>query len=382
MKGKRVGINSLFFIPSKVGGTEIFLRNQIEQLSKRDNKNIYYIFANNENAKVFNKLPNNFNVVLCPVNGSNRFLRIFWEQIGLPLQCLFYKLDLLHSPGYTTPILTHCKKITTIFDLNYHFFPEDFSKLQLIIYKILIPLGAKVSDKILVHSYKSESELSKVLKVDKEKIEVIYPGVSEDFAKKISETKIKSVLAKHKITKRFILSNAVSHPHKNLSSLIEAYVELFKKNKKIPDLVLLGFPGREQGKINKIIKREKLGKRIIFTGWVDSVDVPSFYKAAKIFVFPSLYEGFGLPLIESMASGTVLLTSKYSCIPEIVANGGVIIDTKKPKEIATNIEILLKNKELRKRIIKKGLLRAKDFSWNKFGLDLLLLYDDLVNVRY
>ena len=373
---KIIGINSLFLIPGKVGGTEIFFRKQVEGFSKLKTKNKFIIYSNNENASIFDNLPNNFFIYKTGINATNRLIRILYEQIILPILLIIHKVDLLHSPGYTTPIFTHCKKITTIFDLNYYFYQEDFSLLQRSVFSILIPLGARFSNKIIVHSNQSKKEMVKVLKLTKNKIEVVYGGVPEDFKKDISSKVAIKVVRKYGIEPPYILANASSHPHKNLKSLFLSFVELSKNKKFEHKLVLLGIHGKAHEGLDEIVKKNSLQERIIFTGWIDHSDTKYFNKAADIFVMPSLYEGFGLPTAEAMACGVPVIASKYSCVPEIADGGALIVDVKKPKEISFAIKKLLKSSRFRKKLTIQGIHRGKTFSWTKMSKKIYNLYNE------
>lgn len=375
LEEKIIGINSLFLIPGKVGGTEIFFRKQIEELSRIKTKNQYLIYTNKENGFIFNGLPKNFKLIHTGVTASNRLERVLWEQFILPFWLYRDKVDLLHSPGYTTPIFTHCKKITTIFDLNYYFHPEDFNFLQRIVFSIIIPLSAYSSNKIIVHSNKAKEEMVSVLGVNKNKIDVIYGGVSDDFKEKISYDKSIKEVSKFKINPPYILANSTSHPHKNLKSLVLAFVELSKSKKFKHNLVLIGIHGKAHHEMDGIIKENKIENRVQFTGWIDHSKMIYFNRLADIFVVPSLYEGFGLPIAEAMACGVPLIASKYSCIPEIVGSGGIIIDVKNPKLIAKSIVSLLKSEKLREKLSKLGRERAKIFSWKELGQKIYNLYN-------
>lgn len=372
---KTIGINALFLIPGNVGGTEIFFRKQIEELSKIKTDNKYIIYANIENKDTFKNLSRNFKIINTGVKATNRLHRILWEQFVLPIQLMKDKVDLLHSAGYTTPIITHCKKITTIFDLNYHFHPENFNQLERLVYSMLIPLGAYFSDKIVVHSYQAKKEMKKVLGTGDKKIEVIYGGVPEEFKKEILYSTAIKVVKKFGIELPFILANATIHPHKNLDSLVSAFIELSKNKKFIHKLVLLGVYGRSYSEIDRQVKENNISDRVIFTGWIDHKDTMYFNKVADIFVMPSLYEGFGLPVAEAMACGTPLISSKYSCIPEITGNGGLIIDVKKPELIAKSIKYLLSHKKIREKLSRLGRERGKIFSWKEMGQKIYNLYN-------
>ncbi len=370
-----IGINLLFLIPGKVGGTEIFARNIITELSKLDKINSYFLYLNDENLSLFKGLPKNFKIIHCRFNAIKRFKRVIWEQLILPFQCYFNKLDVLHSLGYTAPILTHCPKVTSIYDLNYHFFPEDFTFANLFVFKILIPLVAFTSKKIVVHSHKTKRDMVSVFKLPANKIVVEYGGVSSNFYKNYTKKQVVDKLKKYKVPYPFIFSAATSHPHKNLKSLVMAYKYLVNKYNIKHKLLLLGFSGRGQGELENLLSDEILKDRVIFTGWVDPYDMPYFYKAADIFVFPSLYEGFGLPLVESMAAGVPLITSNASCIPEIVKDGGLIVNTKNHVKLAEAIRKVINNKMLSNKLIKKGVDRSKIFDWSRLAKFNLNLYE-------
>lgn len=374
--GKIIGINSLFLIPGKVGGTEVFFRKQIEELSKIKTDNKYYIYANTENKDTFKNLSKNFRIIDTGVSASNRFVRILWEQLILPIRLLKDGVDLLHSPGYTTPVITHCKKITTIFDLNYHFHPEDFNFIQRLVFSILIPLSAYVSDKIIVHSNKSKSEMVKILGVNGSKVEVVYGGVPEDFKKPISATTALKIVKSYGINPPFILANASSHPHKNLKSLVLAFVELAKSKNFRHGLVLIGIHGIAHKELDDIVSKKNIVDRVMFTGWIKHEDTKYFNRLADVFVMPSLYEGFGLPTAEAMACGVPVIASRYSCIPEIAGNGALIVDVKKPQEIAKSIRKLLNSKSVRLKLSRIGTARGKIFSWPEMTKKIYNLYNE------
>lgn len=371
----KIGLNLLFMIPGQVGGTEVFVRNIVETLSKIDNKNTYVLYLNQENSNYFGKLPKNFIKVVCKFNAVKRFKRIIWEQLVLPVQCYRDRIDVLHSLGYTSPLITHCPKITTIYDLNYHYFPEDFSILNLLVFKIMIPLVAFFSNIVMVHSYKTKKDMHNVLGIDNKKIKVVYGGVSEIFKKKMTSTDVIKTINKYGIKKPFVFSAARSDPHKNLKSLVYAYDYLIHKYKIKQKLVLLGFHGRGQSELDKILEKPELKNNVTFTGWVDPIDMPAFYKASDMFVFPSLYEGFGLPLVESMAAGVPLVTSNASCIPEVVGDGGLIVDTKNYKKMGEAMYKVLKSKTFRNTLIKRGIKKSQRYSWDDLVRFNIKLYE-------
>lgn len=174
-KNKVIGINSLFLIPGKVGGSEPYSRGIIEALYKFDKRNRYIIFCNKENYDTFDK---KYTRVLISVKASNRFIRLLVEQLVLPIYLYFLKIDLIFSLGYTSPFFTPCKSIVNIFDLNWYYHPEDFNYFQKTIWKFFVTNSARFADAITTSSFSSKKSIEDVFKY-KKRIEVIYPGLPE-----------------------------------------------------------------------------------------------------------------------------------------------------------------------------------------------------------
>ena len=172
----RIGINSLFLIPGKVGGTETALRNLVRKLQEIDRENDYVLYTNRENAGTFELHQENFREVRCPLRATSRPSRIAWEQLLLPLQALRDRLDVLHSPGYTAPLMLPCASVVTIHDLNYHFFPEDWSTSALWANRFLIPWVARRSTRVITDSRSSQHDIAELLGVAAAKLDVIHLG--------------------------------------------------------------------------------------------------------------------------------------------------------------------------------------------------------------
>ena len=274
----RIGINTLFFIPGKVGGSETYIRNLISKLSDIDKENEYFIFANRENFNEFKIDKPNFHKALCPINASFKPGRILWEQFVLPFQTLKYKIDILFSPGYTAPIFTKCKQVVAIYDLNYYHHPEDFSRFELIFWKLLIPLSARVADRIIVLSNNSKRDIENVLDVPSNKVVPIYLAANIfSNAADWTKEKIREVKKKYKIDKDYILSVAASHPHKNLCRLIEAYKIIKDRYGSGHKLVLVGMKARASKAVEHAIKNMSLEEDVIFTQEIAVEDMPILY---------------------------------------------------------------------------------------------------------
>jgi hypothetical protein len=216
----------------------------------------------------------------------------------------------------------------------------------------------------------------KVLGVNKDKVEVCYGGVTEDFRKKIIIGDSQKIINKYGVKTPYILANATLHPHKNLISLVKAFIQLASNTEIKHNLVLIGINGKAYESVNEAAKKSGLKDRIIFTNkWIEHSNMKHFNKLADLFVIPSLYEGFGLPTVEAMACGTPIIASKYSCTPEIVGNGGLVVDVKKPDVISKSMYMLLKNKKKLKVLSKNGIIRSKMFSWKNLAKFNIKIYE-------
>jgi len=233
---------------------------------------------------------------------------------------------------------------------------------------------AKKADRIITISQNSKKDIVEVLGVQEEKIEVVNLAADESFRPIKSD--FKNILSKYGINKKFIFYFGNLSPHKNITTLINAYSRLSAEIKKEYRLVIGGRKGRYFQSLLEIIRALKIEGQVIFTGFIPEEDLPHFYNAASVFVFPSLYEGFGLPPLEAMACGTPVIASKAASLPEVIAEGGILIDPHNSKELSEKIYPVLTNEEMRKNLSIKALNRAKNFSWEKFSKEVLKVLEE------
>jgi len=370
----RIGINALFMIPGIVGGSETILRNLISNLASIDSHNEYVLFTNQENSGSFNLDQPNFFEVRCPIPARFRPARTLWEQFILPIQCQWHRIDLLHSPGYVSPIALPCSSVVSILDMNYFFFPEDWSKFALWVLKILVPLSARRSCEIIALSQSSKRHIMKALHISEDKINVTYMGVDKIFHPRHNHRQILEMRKRIGIKGDFILCVANSHPHKNLRRLLQAYYILRKDKKITHQLLLAGNPGRDHLELVRIVRKLGIGQEVIFTGYIPHHQMPLAYQAADLFVFPSLYEGFGLPILESMACGTPVVSSNAASLPEVVGRAGILVDPYDANEMAGAMSRVLTDKKLVGTLIKEGLKHSKKFSWAETAKQTLAIY--------
>ena len=282
------------------------------------------------------------------------------EQILYPF--IIPKCDIFWSPHFNAPLLPikAKKTITTIHDVNHLAFENDFSFLKKKYAKTLFLNAIRISDKVITVSNFSKKEIIKYLKPKKELIEVIYSGVNKAFYNE------KDLNFLPELPKKYILYVGNVKPHKNLITLFKAYNNLPPIIKDEYDLVILG---KKDGFITpdlnvfKFIETKDLINKIYFTGFIEDKFVPNIYKNATIFVFPSLYEGFGLPILEAMASKTMVLSSNFASLPEVGGENVLYFNPNDEIELTSKIVKTLSNSELRGVFSKKGYEYSKKFSW-------------------
>ena len=365
----RIGINLLFLIPNKVGGTETYTRGMIESLEKYDDKNNYILFCNQENFDTFSSSKKMLKVKL-PVAAKYKPLRLIFEQVLLPFYLLKYKVDLLHSFGYIGPFITPCKSIVNIFDLNWYYHPEDFSILEKFVWKFFVVFSAHFSDAITTSSFSSRKSIIDVLNLHK-KIQVIYPGIP-----KLEKPSSIKKLKKLGIKRPYIFTLSALNPHKNISGLLR----IFKKVSDIEgqvQLVIAGLGGRSRNEINEIIRRNRLTDKVLFLGWVDNQRLSTIYKFAEVFVFTSLYEGFGIPILECFNVGTPVVSSNAFSLKEAVGNGGISIDPRDEAKFVKEIIKVISLPKYKKILMKKSLAYKKKFDWMKSARKLSNFYQEV-----
>ncbi len=264
------------------------------------------------------------------------------------------KLDLAYFPHFNVPILYRKPYILTIHDLTLNLFPgRKMTKIHhRIAYHLTINNATKRARKIIAVSNNTKKDIQKYLQIPGSKIEVIYNGVSENFKLLKSQTK-----------KPFLLYTGVWRDHKNLVNLIKAFSQIQKSNPEI-SLVITGRPDPHYPEVKEIVKKLRLQKSVIFPGLVSEKELLRLYNTATIFVFPSFYEGFGLPVLEAMSCGTPVACSNTSSLPEICgAKNAIFFDPYNINDIAEKILLIYKDKKLQQTLSKKGLAHVKNFSW-------------------
>jgi len=295
----------------------------------------------------------------------------------LPFKIRKLNLDILHETYHFGHFLfSPCKiRITTVFDLSPLIFPGTHLYSRVLMHKILFPFTIRNSEKILTISKSTKQDLIKYLNIPEKKITVTYLATDEKY-RLLNQKEISKIRRKYSIDFPFILYVGTLEPRKNIPSLIRAFYQLKKKTSR-HKLIIAGKKGWKSEDIFETIEKLNLQKDIIFTGYVPDEDLPALYNAADLFVYPSLYEGFGLPPLEAMACGTPVITSNTSSFPEVVGDAGIMIDPYDVDGLTKAMYEVLTNDGLREDMIKKGLKQTKKFSWEKCAKETLEVYQEV-----
>ena len=360
----RIGINALYLLPGRVGGSEIYVRNLVRALPLVSPGDRFVIFVNRESAGVFEEISPDVEVVNCAFNAASRPARILWEQFVLPFQVRKHAIDILLSAGMTAPFICPAPSFVMIYDLQHVNLPQNFTRLQLLFLKTIIYMSARTARGVLTLSEKSKSDIVRHYSIARERVFVTHLASDADSFHTQSAADISAVRKKYKLPARFILYIASSLPHKNYPRLLEAFKLVKAKDAGIK-LVLIGARESGHGEISSRIDELGIKDDVVFSGWLPFEDIPLIYAASELFAFPSLHEGFGIPVLEAMASGVPVVCSAISPLTEVAGDAALLVDPLDPASMASGILSVLGDKTLRERLVRRGISRAREFSWEK-----------------
>jgi glycosyltransferase involved in cell wall biosynthesis len=341
----RIGINALYLIPGGVGGTEIYLRSLLAALAEIDSTNEYFVFTNAETGADLTPKRTNFHWKPQAVRASLRPARILWEQTILPLEARRYRLDVMFNPGFTAPLLSACPNVTVFHDLQHKRHPEYFRWFDLPFWRLLLWASARLSKSIIAVSEATHADLAHFYPFAARRVTVVPHGVDEHF-RQLDRLR----------TQDYVLCVSTLHPHKNIDRLIRAY----SQRKRDFRLVLAGMRGFQAPEIEKLKSAD-----IDITGWIPRKDLLNLYARAKAFIYPSTFEGFGMPVLEAMAAGIPVACADIPPLREVACDAALFFDPLRDEAVAQALDRITSDEQLRTELSHAGPLRARDFTWKR-----------------
>ncbi len=295
---------------------------------------------------------------------------------GLPTLCRQSAADVLHVT-YVAPFFIRCPLVVSVHDISFKRFPEFFSPRDRLLFATLLPMSLRRANAVLTISKHAKAEILESWPFLKGRVHVIPLAAASIFRPVIIDKLAESILEKHGITSQFILAVGNLQPRKNIGRLIQAFSHVHQSFKNYK-LVIVGKDHWQSSTLYTLVENLGLVHSVIFTGYVPADELAFLYNAAQLFVYPSLYEGFGLPILEAMACGTPVISSNTSSMPEVTGSAALMVDPTNIEEITQAIFQVLSDSDLRQRLSELGLLQAQCFSWQRTARETLVIYKSVV----
>lgn len=351
----RIGVNALYLIPGGVGGTEIYLRRLLEAM-ERISKHEIVVFTNRETG------PMGQVCVQLPVTAASRPSRILYEQLQLPGVLRRERIDVVLNPGFTAPLLSGLPQVTVFHDLQHKRHPEFFRWFDLPFWRLLLWASAHKSRRLIAVSEATRDDLLKFYTLDARNISVVHHGVEPEFFE----------LASRREDGGYLLCASTTHPHKNHDRLLRAFQRLVREQPGLR-LVLTGVKGFVTGEVERLVRELGLEPSVELKGWVPRAELYELFRRATGFIYPSRFEGFGMPVLEAMAAGLPVACGDIEPLKTLTGGAALLFD---PECDEAMLEAM--RKLVRGEAPKEGPLRAAPFTWQRAAeLTLAAIEDSL-----
>lgn len=367
----RIGLNLLYLLPSQVGGTETYAVELMRALDTGAPDDEFLVFVNAESAKLPIPSGHRFRRIICPVRAANRMMRYLYEQFVLPFQVLWHRVDLLHSLGYVGPILPLHKHLITIHDANFVRLSHLMSPLKRIVYGLIVRLSAKTCSHVVTVSSFSKAELEECLELPSTKVSVTLSG-APIMSQRLEQTGLAGVFASHQ---PYILVLGGGSPHKNIRAFVQAFGSVAER---FPHKLLIA--GRLNDSLDDLPVVSQLiqSGRIVISGFLGDAELDQAYRGATLYVFPTLYEGFGLPLLEAQARGVPVLCSRIASLPELGGDSVAYLDPSSIEDMAKQLENLLSHPAQLQNLTERGKANVQRFTWEQTAVQTQTLYRQIL----
>lgn len=371
----RIGID-VHMVGEQETGNETYVINLLRALLAREDSNEYVPLT---------PRPSAFEAALGPssrtravrVHPAPSLLRV---PLGIPLAAYRHSLDLLHMT-YILPPVCPVPTVVTIHDISFEVYPETFSHRDRLVLSWGVPFSARRAVRVIAVSDHTKRELVHRYAIPDEKIRVIHEAAAPLFQPVKDPARLEAVRRKYSMAPPYLLSVGNLQPRKNLATLLEAYGVAKAEGRISHQLVIVGGQGWQGARVLEQVKAQGLEGEVVLTGYVPTEDLPSLYSGADLFVYPSLYEGFGLPPLEAMACGTPVVASNAASLPEVLGDSAWLVDPHDVRELASTILRILGDSALARRFSGLGLAHARRFSWDRTASQTVEVYREALEVE-
>jgi len=356
------------------GGASRYIRNLVEGLARLDDENEYWLIkaADDETGECLS--PRVRSLVL---PGCAKLTQIAWDQVKLPLTLKRLGCQLVHATKNVGPLNTRARLVVTVLDMIPLLLPRTMPVLDAVYWRNLVPAVLKRADAIIAISEVTKRDIVELTGTDERKIRVVPLGVEPAF-RPIDALLLARFREQMKVKCPFLLYVGALEPRKNVPLLIRAFSDFKRLTHSPHKLLIVGKSGWYDPLIDAVLARSKFSDEIIFSGFASEKELPYYYNLAEAVVYPSKYEGFGMPVVEAMACGTPVITSDGGAIPEVVDGAGLIVPVNHWKPLTNAMIDVVSSASLRNELRIKGIERAKEFSWDKTASLTRQVYEDLV----
>jgi glycosyltransferase involved in cell wall biosynthesis len=366
-----IGIDATALPPNPVGAGQ-YIIHLIRALARQPGEFEFTVFAQ-PTGRALLGIRETPRLRLLEVAEKSPARRLLWEQLAFPRLIRQAGVDLLHALHYTMPLAYPGRCVVTFHDMTFFLYPQLHTLSKRYFFRLFIHLSARRATALIADSESTRQDAIRLAGVPPHKITTVLLGVTEDFRPEPDPARRQAIRQKYDLPPRFALFVGLMEPRKNLPTLLRAYARIAAQ---APDhrLVIVGRKGWMYTEALRLVESLGLGARVHFTGYVAQEDLPLVYNLADVFVYPSFYEGFGLPVLEAMACGTPVITTNVSSMPEIAGEAGVLLPPGDDRQLAQALLDLLRDPARRRQLSEAGLQRAAAFTWDRTAAETLTVY--------
>jgi glycosyltransferase involved in cell wall biosynthesis len=370
----KIGINLLYLIPDIVGGTETYASGLLHGLAIIDQHDEFVIYVNQESKNWPLPEQPNFIRVVCPVSAFSQTRRYLFEQLQFPKLLRKNRIDIVHSLGYVSPLFAPCSSIVTIHDINYRAFGDAMPISRRWALAFFVKESARRANRVITVSEFSQREILKAFNLPSNRVIVTHEAPRISSKLNTNEDLLVPTFNRLGIKCPYIIAFSSQSPNKNIPRLLSAFSYAREQYKLPHQLVLVGHQP-----VDQLLNFIPSDDAILFTGYLDDSTLQTVLSHAQILVFPSLYEGFGLPVLEAMVSGVPVVCSDKASLPEICGDAVEFFDPLSVKDMAKKIVQVVLDPVLQEILREKGFKNVKRFSWEKAARKTLSVYKDVFN---